>query len=583
MPIGQRIVTLFCLLLSGIVTFPSWADQCPQYADDQPFAITELVSLIRNRSCDIKNIDDLLGRLPQRMSHNFALFYRSQSLQGPHQVNYVYPRAILSSVINTYDPATYTKALMLSFNGHPAQPGYDRIEVMDVDPSIPGPNIFNYFEIEFAEFNSVVIQPSWEEAQAKITISDPNPARCVQCHGNPARPIFQTYPIWEGAYGSRHAEDLSENERKGLQEFVKIHGDSTTSRYRHLYPRRFNTSPKYATLTYPPTKDSAIEFHSAKQTATISTDIANYNSLRTIRMIQRMPIYPYFKFALAAAVGGCENFPEFLPSKVFEGLKGEVDRRHNHNISNIDPKLAAKRFAEIHRLGETQFGIYPPAGATLKETIQKHKTFFGNDPFMVNLWIDTMEKQGADRIASPAASLRLIFEGLGYSMNRWFPDLKQPTYRFNSGFGQDWLKFLQLTEPDLGKGFAERGEAYEEAVRRNLDTCKNLARKSRSALSGFDVKAFLQPQKVVESRISSGQRPRIFETKCRTCHVDFNVGPYIPFNDDVKIFDWLRTDNHLGKIKYKVFSAPETERMPPDRSLGPDELKELREYLEKFD
>lgn len=95
----RSIVIIFMLTLS----ISALAAPC-RPSENQPFALLELTSLIRNPECKVKSIDDVLGVIPEHMKSRFSLFYRSQSLQGPHNKDFIYPRAILSSVQKSYEP-----------------------------------------------------------------------------------------------------------------------------------------------------------------------------------------------------------------------------------------------------------------------------------------------------------------------------------------------------------------------------------------------------------------------------------------------------------------------------------------------
>src|SRR5262249_3274899 len=53
-----------------------------------------------------------------------------------------------------------------------------------------------------------------------VTLSEVNPPKCTACHGSPARPIWDSFPLWPGVYGEHYRARLSNDERSGLAEFL---------------------------------------------------------------------------------------------------------------------------------------------------------------------------------------------------------------------------------------------------------------------------------------------------------------------------------------------------------------------------
>lgn len=161
-------------------------------------------------------IPAVLGLLPERLRASYTLLYASQSLHG---ASYTHPRVILFS-----DTAT----LILAFNGDSSQSSYHRLEVIQFRDASKS---FEFRSIDF------------ERGQAEF--SPPNPPACLACHGQSPRPIWASYPVWPGAYGSlldAIRSDLRPEEIDPFREFV--HKMPMHDRYRflvrrpesHLYP-----------------------------------------------------------------------------------------------------------------------------------------------------------------------------------------------------------------------------------------------------------------------------------------------------------------------------------------------------------
>lgn len=477
---------------------------------------------------------------------------------------------------------------MMSFNGHESQPGFDRIEVVDIDPTIPSSGIFNYFEIDFP-LEKNVVSMTWEQAQAKITVSEANPHRCQQCHGLPARPIFQAYPSWIGAFGSRHIDPLSDEERTGLKQFINAHSNNKQSRYRHLNPSRFSPEDGQNYSSGPTTVNSPISFSGGALPVSMNTDLSNYNGVRMARVIKSAPIYPYFRYAIVGAFEGCPAPTSFFPAPVLNYLKTNVQDQFNIKPTN-EAKLN-KIFGKIQSDGESQFGIYPRLGSSVNATIQNHRLAFDNDHGLFAIWLDTMARQGFDRIATPAVPLRVIFEGMGYSMNRWWADLQQPTYRFNSGFGQPWSRFLFVEDPDMKNIFVDTGLAAAEGAYDSKKSkeakilfCQRLAKQSVETLKAVDIRKLkIMPSTPASELPTNASYPQVFQTTCIKCHSDGTIGPQIPFQNKTDMSNWLRNTKNLQRIKYKLSSAPEVERMPPTRVLTDTEREQLQVFLKTFE
>ena len=561
-------VSLLALLTVVTIVPAADANSVCRASSDKSFTLHELAAIIRNKTCQIKSIDDVLSILPDRMRSKMALFYRSQSLQGPHKIDYLHPRAILSSVPEFPD-LNLPPAMMLSFNGHPSQSGYDRLEILDLKPSTQSTAIFNYHEIEFPDA-SQTDRLSWEEAQSSIKISKANPQQCVQCHGQPsARPVFQSYPTWEGAFGSRHTSTDS-NEMNELQRFVDFQSQNPHSRYRHLNLARISPTDGYHPS---PGINDPLHFGSAAQTIRINTDLANYNGMRVANIIRSLPFYGAFRFAIIGAMNRCEPSYDFFPKTVLEGLKSNIESINEFAAvtqSDRQARLFSQLLSTPHSFGS--LGSFGEQHANLRSKIEYHRRYWNNDPVLFALSVDTISKQGPDRFVPETATLRLIFEGQGVTMSNWWSDLRQPTYRSNSGFGINWSEFLLANETSLKKQ-----PPYPNDKDRT-EFCKDLADLSRRSLRDYRVTPVFKPNVL----INSSEYPAVFQNTCAKCHIEQDIGPRIPFHDPDQFANWAKVNNRLNKIEHRVFSAPEGLSMPPTRTLTTPELTEIRTYLERL-
>ena len=153
-----------------------------------------LQSTIQNNG--IRSIEDLLPMLPGSLRSSYALVFASRSLQG---ASFEAPRVILYGADARF---------IVTFNGDASQRGYRALETMEFDDAS---GQFKFREIEF---------PAHPAVPLPVRTSETNPARCQRCHGTPARPVWDTQPLWPGAYGERYQASLSSEEQAGMERFL---------------------------------------------------------------------------------------------------------------------------------------------------------------------------------------------------------------------------------------------------------------------------------------------------------------------------------------------------------------------------
>lgn len=143
----------------------------------------------------VGSIQDALPHLTRSYLEYFkfhTLGYASLSL---HQSSFVEPRAIV------FGPDA---RFILTFNGddrHAAGSSFETVEYSNQSRS------FLFREVTFKgprfRKKSLGLDPNEIEFEnEQLVISKPNPKKCLQCHGPTASPIWMTYFIWPGFYGS---------------------------------------------------------------------------------------------------------------------------------------------------------------------------------------------------------------------------------------------------------------------------------------------------------------------------------------------------------------------------------------------
>ena len=120
-----------------------------------------------------------------------TLMYDSRSLQG---ASFEEPRAIV------FGP---TADFIFTFNGNAHQRGGATIETAEFNSETKQ---FQFREILFNKENveetDILKEEEIEIQTENVRISKANPGKCTLCHTTHAIPIFDTYFLWPGAYGS---------------------------------------------------------------------------------------------------------------------------------------------------------------------------------------------------------------------------------------------------------------------------------------------------------------------------------------------------------------------------------------------
>ena len=175
-----------------------------------------------NTNAPVNNIAELIPLLPLELRQNFTFVFDSRS-PLKESISPSYPRVILFS-----DDARF----MMTFTGHPGKPGADVIETMTYNEKNAA------FEMYARKLPAAVSRGETFSTDTKT---------CMKCHGEDARPIFDSYPLWPGFYGSirdTFFEDsaLTRTEKKNFLSFKGHQGK--TGVYKDLiYLRATDVAP----------------------------------------------------------------------------------------------------------------------------------------------------------------------------------------------------------------------------------------------------------------------------------------------------------------------------------------------------
>jgi hypothetical protein len=360
----------------------------------------------------VYTVDDFLGVLPGDWlgRANFIHAPESETQGG----SYEYPRTVIS---------TANADLILTFNGNPADRGFDRIELLRFDEfNSRSSSAEIIFPADRAGGNQSGLRPFIVE----------NPPSCLRCHtterfnpGGIARgdtevmPLMDPYPFWPGWYGSYH--DLAPwghtEERWQLERFSS--SLSSLPRYRHLLLAGPIT-------TYIETKRRNTDFNSV---------LFEQNSKRMARRLGELPEFERYKYAIFGALLDAPIAQSFLPSLPF------ATRSYFQTLSDT---MAGAR-ATARRLEERHLQL-------------EHRSIVNNRSY------DQFHDPRTQMQVRRAAKLRHLVENrMGHSMRGWSLSIR-PDFVFDEGgvYLDTTLKYLAAetakSDPEIARIFPENWE-----------------------------------------------------------------------------------------------------------------------------
>jgi cytochrome c553 len=305
----------FILGLLMLATLP--ASRPASAADYEQFTETRLQELLQRNPATglpVDSISELIPLLPRELRENFTFVYESRS---PFRsgISPEFPRVILF---------TNDARLVLTFIGDERQPGFDLLETMS----------FDYESATFALH--AYLLPA---AERKSWRPSPEEARCARCHGADARPIFDSYPLWPGYYGS--VQDTFPHDRIGQKEaknYAAFSGAAAkTGVYKDLiYPAGSPVAPFLDPRLF---HDNTVKLEPK-----LFPYLPNARLGIALTELNRQRIYR----KLAAGEGFAANEKQLL-AKLLECRPG--DRADRNAMRAIEEQLRSENAARLKRLG----------------------------------------------------------------------------------------------------------------------------------------------------------------------------------------------------------------------------------------
>ena len=471
------------------------------------FDFSSLQSIISKENTT--SVEALLPLLPPSLLEHYALMFSSRSLQEASPEN---PRVILYGTDARF---------LVTFNGAASQKGFRTLETMEFDPKLGS---YTLREITFPA-------PGTHEA---VQYSAENPAKCILCHGKPAHAIWDSPPLWPGAYGERYLKPLSAAEQAGIHGFL----DHLAQNPR--YSKLRNTGLFLRPETFQPSHENR---YNGRQPEAPNEELSRFLSMNNLqRVAKTVGNHPRFASQMYALLGSLSRDCG-EPEAVF----AEVEVAEFH-----------KRSAKISQWQET-----------LKE---RRSTSLAADPGSLSVDQDTSLE-----------NFRLISElGLGVPTAGWTTALEPESIDFSAPFpaatelARRLLPFAIQIDPEVRSLVAFRELGAMEKY------CARLRSKSVAARAKESAVPARATAGVAEALHAFNKAPHSVQV-CASCH-DGEAGSFIPFGNPSSLSAALRKGlfphgSLFDEILYRISSEAGNAIMPRGKIFSEEERAELTQYL----
>jgi hypothetical protein len=439
-----------------------------------------LPALPGSGAADVHSVAQLVAALPDPLRRRPVLLFESRSPQGATPDA---PRVILASP---------DARQVVAFSGT-----RDSVDLMTFDDAAAA---FVFREVTFRAGGG---------GPPAMQVSEANPERCRACHGTPARPIWDAYPVWPGAYGEVEGLPLSQAEHDALARFEAL-------------GRR---EPRYASLDVPrqtPATEAEARYTGASTSspnARLGVALGALVAGAIARELRTAPGFEARRYALLEALSsGCD----------VATTRGPGYAAFAFETARVNAEQAAYKSRRVHGRAA------PPPGAA----------------------------PGASATDASMTRLRYVAETeLGVSTRGWTMALEKGTYDFAlSDRGSEGLParlFVELAADDarameLAWNGADRGAL-----------CEHLAQRDR--LPHPDSRSYSRGTLRASSPAPPTLAPEIegkgdLLARCAGCH-ERGVGPHIPFAHPEELRRVL-APALLEAIRYRLSPEAGAERMP---------------------
>lgn len=414
----------------------------------------EILNSARPKPDTVMKALELVKAHRPKFFSRYTLIPKSMSLQ---ESSYENPRAVV------YGGNGKT---VMTFNGEKSQQGYGGLELMCFNELNSS---FEFREILFPkEVTDEVDHLSEQELNKPFVISQVNSSGmrdCKQCHMSPARPNWDTYPVWPNVYGA--IDDLFFRGEEFRNQFYS--SDSHSIKYTEFELRQWNQSAKKG--RYEILDQSA----SDRPNLIAGKLLTILNAKRIVSELASLEGFEDLKVPFAKAFY-CP-LTEIERDKSFESASG-ASFRFTVPKYPIDPEIMSMMRSSIRYLKSKDSMLkyyYPIENSNYFETnelgkkVAEHFMYLGftkeESVYAPSVSVETVLR---------LAKIKKIVEPLGMDIKNWSM-IVNGGYEFEDGSsGQGGDSFVLMLDAPLLNQFFPHDNELKELVRRRRDTSAGL-------------------------------------------------------------------------------------------------------------
>ncbi|MGZ3707575.1 MAG: hypothetical protein ACXVBC_01635 [Bdellovibrionota bacterium] len=431
------------------------------------------------------------------------------------------------------------------------------------------------------ELNEIVFEKN------KKPLLRESPFECRTCHGNPVKPIWDSYHVWPESYGS--VDDYLTyigKESQALIHFAKA----------VLEPQQKNLSGRYGLLNtegLPIYSDNQFGTHYRPFPAIRFNPFSGVNTEYNSRLSwlnekhiahDLLHAVPYsYRYALLAAAMSCPEIEKSIP----KNLQKHHVLRFDQLLADTTDKIQTEYAKRLERLKSYGLDFDPEADP---------KNGKGEDLYYFNRSANNDFNLSDVRVL---AALRYLVEPLGVKTSEWSLTKETDSYAIHEGLGH-WRLIVALTQelrkkdPAIDRLMPDYSKFDAKSFFSALpdEKCDSLLTLSRSALKSTDASACYPADgeplsatkipilgKIFSKRVTVKKAAPHFQKYCATCHSgEVPVGPPLPVSSADSLEKMTVRERRMMLERIEALRMPPSDKPQPSTHQRDEMIRFLHDY-----